>query len=264
MRIATLCILFAVGLVAVFADRFPPLPLVSYKPPASSSSTLNTSLIAYWKLGEASGTRVDSETTGTAQNLTDNNTVNQTNGIIGNAAWFINGNNEYLSKTDSADLSTGDIDYTVAGWVYFDTLTNRRNIFSKWSNAAGNREWYLFYSVVANRFQYQISSNGTDSVALSATAFGAPSTATWYLVAVCHDSVNNLMGISINGGAWETQSYANGSIDGTASFVIGWNSADTQYNDGRVDEVGFWKKVLSASEISELYNSGAGKTCCPF
>ena len=71
-----------------------------------TTCTLPTNLIAYWKLDEASGTRNDSKG---ANHLTDNNTVTQAVGKVGNAAQFTLANSEYLSIADNADLSAGDI-----------------------------------------------------------------------------------------------------------------------------------------------------------
>ena len=31
--------------------------------------------------------------------------------------------------------------------------------------------------------------------------------------------------------------------------------------DGRIDEVGFWKRVLTARNRSQLYNNGFGSSC---
>src|SRR3990167_8248201 len=88
----------------------------SFTPDANC--TLPTSLMAYFKLDEASGTRVDSKST---NDLTDNNTVTQAVGKVANAAQFTSANSEYLSIGDTLDLSTGDIDFTISGWMYPDS-----------------------------------------------------------------------------------------------------------------------------------------------
>lgn len=223
---------------------------------AVAAEGLNASLISYWKLDEASGTRVDSEPTGTAQNLTDNGTVTSNPGKIGDAGQFTAANNEYLSRADSADLSTGNIDFTIAAWVYMDSKPAECYVMGKYSS-----EYYLRYNTSADdRFRFVIG--GCVAVANN---FGSPSTATWYLIIAWHDSVNDLCGISVNDGTANTTSDAGGTTDGTAAFNIGTilNNGSIDWN-GRIDEVGFWKKVLTAGERTELYNAGAGKTCCPF
>ena len=42
-------------------------------------------------------------------------------------------NDKYLSITDNAALSTGDIDFSVLTWVYFDSVTGDHGIMGKGS-----------------------------------------------------------------------------------------------------------------------------------
>ena len=54
----------------------------------------------------------------------------------GNSAQFTAANIEYLSIVDNAALSMGDIDFTVAGWFYFDSvpgLNVANHFLGKWS-----------------------------------------------------------------------------------------------------------------------------------
>lgn len=228
--------------------------------PSSISSTLNTSLISYWKLDETSGTRVDSEPTGTAQDLTDNNTVTSSTGILGNAGQFTSANSEYLNRSDSADLSVGQNQpFTVAGWVYLDTKSSTMAFVSKYGTGTP-REYRSRYNNGSDRFEATFYNGGGFAI-VTADTFGSPSTSTWYLFAFGYDGSSAW--ISINGGAKDTATGGIGADDSTADFEIGTVSSGSYWN-GRVDEVGFWKKSLSATELTELYNSGSGKTCCPF
>src|SRR5215217_5866024 len=77
-------------------------------------SQLQNNLVGYWTLGEASGTRNDSIG---SNHLTSNNGVGQTTGKQGSAASFVRASSQYLSITDNAALSTGDIDFAVGVWV---------------------------------------------------------------------------------------------------------------------------------------------------
>ncbi len=224
----------------------------------TTPTTLNVSLVSYWKLDEASGTRADSEPTGTPQDLTDNNTVTSNTGKLSSSGQFTAANSEYLSRADSTDLSTGNIDFTVAAWVYMDTKPSSANFVTKWTSGV-NTEWYLNYTAAVDRFRF-----ATYAANVDADNFGSPSTATWYLIIAWHDSVNDLMGISVNDGTANTFSNSDGTQDGNAAFNIGRLANGFGYNDGRIDEVGFWKKVLTSGERTELYNAGTGKTCCPF
>jgi hypothetical protein len=221
-------------------------------------STLLTSLISYWKLEEASGTRADA-VTASGNDLTDNNTVTQNPGIIANAAQFTRVNTEYLSHADNASLSTGDIDYTVAAWVYLDSKPGNMGVIAKDSGGA-NREYVLQYTNASVRFVFTVLDTAGSTIGLvTANTFGAPATATWYLVIAWHDSVNNVVGISVNAGTADTAVTTGVPADKTATFYIGADQAVSNW-DGRIDEVGFWKKVLTATERTTLYNGGVGRT----
>lgn len=217
---------------------------------------LSTGLVAWWKLDEQSGTRVDSVG---SNDLTDTNTVTYDTGKVGNAGQFTRATSEYLNIADNADLSVGDIDFTFAGWVYFDSVASNRVILSKavsgaieygiWTEGAGGSEYIRFIKGV-----------GAVNVVVDASAPVPPSTGTWYFVVVWHDSVDNEIAIQIDNGTIYTTATDTGVSDGGAAFQIGGYSDIGEHMDGRVDEVGFWKKVLTVAERKRLYNGGDGVT----
>ena len=62
--------------------------------------------------------------------------------------------------------------------------------------------------------------------------------------------VNNEAGISINAGTPATTAWLNGRPDGAGDFEIGGSQGQANSTGwpGRIDEVGFWKRVLTADE----------------
>lgn len=231
-------------------------------PYREGDNTLVDSLTAYWKLGEATAaTRLDSVGTSHLTPLGGANPgPSQTTGIIGNAAQFTNANAEYLNIADNPALSCGNIDFSFSMWVYLDSDTATRGIIAKGTgDAAATLEYRLLYNSVQDRFNFAVSDGATLTTVGSST-FGPLTTATWYHIAVWHDSVNNVLGIRINDSATDTIAHTVGCQDGAGAFKIGTSGAITNFMDGRVDEVGFWKKVLSAAEITALYNGGFGQT----
>lgn len=222
---------------------------------------ITTSLISYWKLDEASGTRFDelNGCGGSGCDLTDNNTVTQATGKLGNAGQFTSANTEYLSRSDDADLSTGNIDFTVAAWAYLDTKSANMQIVSKYTATGNQREYALMYEAGSDRFRFEVDSTGAGALTnVLSNNFGAPSTGTWYFVVAKHDAANDQLSISVNAGTPNTTSTSAGVFDSTSPFFIGNRSGALGPWNGRIDAVGFWKRALSASEISCLYNSGAG------
>lgn len=208
---------------------------------------LTDSLAAYFKLDEASGNRVDVVNGIT---LTDNNTVTSNPGKIATAAQFTAANSEYLSVTDSATMSSGDIDFTWAGWFYLDSLGAQRSVFGKSDNATVDE--YRLLILATNVPTWYVNNTG-----VQASTFGACSASTWYFFVGQYDATNNLVKVSINNGAFNTTALAAGA-DTAHPFNIGANNGASPFMNGRVDELGFWKRLLTADEITRLYNDGDG------
>ena len=198
-----------------------------------SHSTLQTSLISYWKLDEASSTRYDAHG-------------------FGNSAEFTAANSEYLSIADNASLDSGDVDYTWTAWIYLNSKSANMYAVSKANGSTD--EYKILYEVSTDRLKFNIAGS-----ALAAGTLGSPSTGTWYFVCAWHDSVGDTQNISINNSTTDSVAYAGGSPSGDSIFALGSYGAGNFMWNGLIDEVGFWKRVLTADERSSLYNSGDGK-----
>ncbi len=194
--------------------------------------------------------------------LTDNNAVTSNPGKVGNAGQFTRANTEYLSIADNADLSTGNIDFTIAAWVYADTSPNPGafNVIASKENQPPN-EWTLGWVQSSNRIVFRIWNPG--DLLLPANSLGIPSTATWYFIVAWHDAAADTINIQINNGAVDSIGTGGaGPSDTTATFQIGdiGLGSGNSWN-GRIDEVGIWKRVLTAQERADLWNNGLGNTC---
>lgn len=221
---------------------------------------LSTNLVAGWTLGEASGSRADSVG---ANTLTDNNTVTQATGKVGDAAQFTSTNNESLSIADNADLSMGDIDFALAGWVYFDS-TGNRGLFGKYNYSSNQREYVVVTETSGTlRFRFAVSADGSGNTTVNSTA-GVPATSTWYFVVAWHDATANKIYISVNDQATPDElAHSTGVLNGTSAFRLGGLIAtvDGYAHNGRMDEVAVWKNYIpSAAERTWLYNSGNGRS----
>lgn len=217
---------------------------------------LRRGLVAYWRLEEASGTRADA--TGRGNNLTDNNTVLSATGIFGNAADFELDNSESLSIADNTDLSTGDVTFTIPAWVNMESLPAAAMIASK-ANDAGAisaKEYWLYFD--SSRFRFRIFGSAANTAV--ADTFGAPSTATWYHVVGWHDADADTINIQINNGDVDSVATSTTPNDAGTAFAIGATAAAEFPFDGLIDEVGFWKRLLTAQEKTRLYNAGVGRS----
>lgn len=223
---------------------------------------LTDNLIVYYKCDEASGNLLDAHSVG-PYDLTDNNTVTSAAGKINTARQFTAANSESFSRADNAALSTGDIDFTWAGWAYFDSAPgggNGHTLVSKWDIPGTQREYALVWeNSGTSRLRFYVSSDGLANSHVDADTLGVPSTGTWYFVVAWHDSVNNTINIQVNDGTVDSLAYSSGVRDGTGALYFGsLNDFASYYHDGRMDEWGFWKRVLTGAERTSLYNGGAG------
>lgn len=221
--------------------------------------SLLTNLIAYWKLDEASGNALDSVG---SNDLTDNGSCGSATGLISNARTFDASKTQYFTHADNSDLSTGDIDWTFACWINaasFADTSGYHAIAAKgpWNSPGTDSEWIIYRDGFSSGLTFQVCSGTTQSV-VGATNFGTLSTSTWYHVVVWHDSVNNEIGIAINAGTPNTLAHSTGVNDGTTGFEIASSVSAGLYWNGTIDEAGFWKRVLTSTERSDLYNGGAG------
>lgn len=211
---------------------------------------LQIGLISYWKMDEASGNALDAHGT---NHLTDWNTVGSAAGKIGTARDFETDNDECFYIPAGAAFTTGDIDFTISLWATIESAANR-TAFSKWTGSGG--EYSLYYD--GTRWTFLVY--GGSNVSVVANNFGAAPLGTWMHVLAWHDSVNNQLGISINNGPPNLLSHSAGlTAQSTAWNLVvgGWNVNDGQW-DGLIDEVGFWKRMLTQRERSDLYNKGNG------
>ena len=220
-------------------------------------------LISWWTLDELSAgaapvARVDSHGT---NDLTDNNTTPSAVGKVSLATQHTNAVPDWLSHVSNASLQTGDIDFTFSAWLYFDNLATTQFAIAKDGAGGGNREYSIGFDIGSNRIFFQVFTAVDVAQTALANTLGAPAAVTWYYVVGWHDAAANTVNIQVNNGA--VDSFATGGAlqaAGAAEFDIGRRSfgGSTLEMDGRVDEVGFWKRVLTPTEKTALYNGGSG------
>lgn len=185
--------------------------------------------------------------------LTNNGTTPFVAGKVGNAADF-NGSSQWLSIVDNAALSMGDIDFFIQAWAKFDTLTDTRMVVSKGNVGTAALE-YAIYGASNNTLNFRID-NGT--AVFPTVTFAGISTATWYHVIGYHDATANTIGIVVNDGTPVTTAWSGGSQDAGEPFRIGEDGSSARWMDGPVDQVGIWKRMPSAADITQLFNSNNG------
>lgn len=220
--------------------------------------SLYSHLISYWPLHEASGNRID--LVGQTNLLTDMNTVTGNPGIIENAAQFTSATTEYLTIASNSNIQTGDIDFTFNFWAYMDTKPATVSWLIKYAASSGNYDYQMFYTSATDRWQMAVARATDSAQVVTANTFGAVSLSTWHMVTGWHNANADTVNLAINAGAPDSAA-TGGALQaaGTANFYLGGFAAANNAN-GRMCEVGFWKRVLTQQERSWLYNNGRGRT----
>lgn len=215
-------------------------------------------LMAYWAFDEASdgslpSTRYDQVST---NHLIDLNTVASPAGKLGLCASFAAANSESLRIDDNAALSTGDIDFEFNGWAQVADRTLTNLLLAKLNNSGVGE--YQLYAKATGDLTFEVWRSGSIVGTVTYANFFAAAN-TWYNFSVYHDSVNNVVGICKNGGAATTGATSNAPADTALAFSVGSRS-NGGYSTCKLDELGFWKRLLTADERTALYNGGTGLT----
>lgn len=224
--------------------------------PPPNIDPLAWGLVAYWRMDESSGTRYDAVGT---NHLALTYLDGQRSGKITNAALFQYTSPVYLDAPSNSDLQTGDIDFTCAGWVkVYGSTGAGQYLFGKVGDNADDYKKYEFI-VFTTAAGTQVGTDVSDGVSHDGSpATVSISTNTWTYVLMWHDHTANTVNLQVNDGSVQSVSYTFGSWTSTNDFRIGGRTTRNAW--ASVDEVGFWKRVLTAGERSALYNSGSGLT----
>ena len=231
--------------------------------------------LIYYNFEQTSGNLTNQATTangftdglGSTGDGTSSGTVGKSNtGKVGSNAWSFDGSSGKTASSNSSDLIlTGDTSW--AGWIKIDssTSTGAPTIFSVRGGATNNQiDNALFCGYVSKNtspidlivfHEHDAGTNVSPSINIDSNL----STGVWYHFAVTRDVSEKQYSVYLNGSLLSTHTY-NTNPNTTATsldFELGHAVSD-DYFDGMLDEVSLWNRVLTADEISALYNSGYG------
>jgi len=192
-------------------------------------------------------------------------------GKIANAAKLTNSAFPYTSlSTDSpfekTELRNRGTGFTVAGWANLTDALQWPVAINFWNPALVSQGSFI---IDINGGANRVRITGTDAASVGFTVTQAeaigPTSGTWFFFRAWFDPSDNKMKLQINNGLISVSATALSfpASDSGSLFI----APDFSFNPGlemMVDEMGIWMPHLSDTQAEELYNSGAGKTCCPF
>jgi hypothetical protein len=176
---------------------------------------------------------------------------------------FERDNTEYFSISDATQTGldiNGHNEFYMCAWVKRESVDVIFDVMSKWYQNTSAKYQYLIGINTANNFFTYFSTTTVNS----STSFPSGTTSgVWYFVQVYHDPTNDLIGISVNNGNFDTVAYSAGIVDGTAEFRIGAReNLATCYADGLIQSAAVYSSIPSSSVRTSLYNSGIAKLHC--
>ena len=205
-------------------------------------AALTDGLVAYYKLDESSGNASDSS--GAGNTLTNSGTTAFTTGKINNGVNFTATAGQRLSITSALGY-TSTVDRTWAYWVKTTTFVGYL-VDNTLTDTTGRM--LMYQNTPTSDIRLWVNGNELATSALTA--------GTWYYIVITKSGSTYTF-------------YLNNSSLGTVSpgavvgytknlFYLGSSFVGGSEGNAVVDEFGIWSRVLSATEISQLYNGGAG------
>ena len=225
-----------------------------------SVNPLNTSLVSVYK-GESNANDSKGVYNGTAIGG-----VTYTTGKSGNAFNF-NGTTGYLNMGDVMDVGLSSWSYSM--WFNTNDGITNQMLFSK--ALAGSSTGRVWASFLNNRITFNFQADGSNIIntEMNTSTVGAN---IWYHLVVILDRSDKLkiylngtlQGLTVTGGTNNLTPYTATNYNTTHPFRIGAytasdNTTPIVFFNGKIDEFGTWSRVLTSTEITELYNSGTGK-----
>ena len=223
-------------------------------------------LLAYYKLDESSGNALDS--TANAKTLTNTGTAGYSAGKINNAVDFGASNTtKNLNRLETGALGLlMDSNFTVNFWLNLTTqvtTTGNQTVICWSDDTTANKKGYFEFQLYDNAGTPATAINRVDSAGADQVTGNLTFTVgTWYMVTLTWDGSNMKSYRDGSGSAWltvaSTRTGTNTAAGHNTRVAIGELDVTTRAISGLIDEMGWWNRVLSAAEITELYNGGAG------
>lgn len=217
----------------------------------SPAAAADSSLALRLKLDESSGTTAtDSSGKGNHASATGAVTWLPSGGALTGAAAF-NGTDSYLTVPDNA-LLDNTAAFTLSFWFRAETLGNNTGLVAKRVGPSDNNSYGIFLGLDG---KLSVDVNSSNNRFTSSTTFNRGA---WYHIALVFD-----------GSLAEAQRaklYVNGALDTTAtetsatvpnyasSLYIGVLAPGGNVFDGRIDEIRFHRRALTASEVLAIDN----------
>lgn len=229
---------------------------------AGGSLGLQTNLTGFWSMENTSW--LDDTASGTT--LTAVGSPTSVSGKVGNAASVGNSANA-LTASSNTNIISGGGSFSAACWVNVTGgATASSIIFNKRAATFANDEWGFGVNFsTSNRWAFScFNTSSSEFIAMGPSGTGDFASG-WHLLVGTYDSSPKTVTIYVDGSSITGTATLTGTLGSSASATlnIGRTGAGTPVSNNPVlvDQAAFWKgRILSAGDVTALYNSGTGLT----
>jgi hypothetical protein len=227
---------------------------------SGGSSPLLVGLAHAWKLDDQGWLASRVASVG-GRDLTNYGKVGSVYTVMGQASSFIRKCSTYLESLDDTSLRFGNENFEMTCIFRPMKVDQEHWLVGKWCTIGGGGREYAIHVTSLNKLLWMVRNPAnTAHATLEAVTLGPIELGISYFIDVYHDADNDVIGISVNGGAFDTQAWTVGVRESTSDFRIGMRSdgvTSSLVTDGDISDVYMWRRLLKPAERIALYNGGS-------
>lgn len=213
-----------------------------------STNTLLENLESYW----AFDGNVNDYWQGNNDWNNNGATLSSGNGLYGDA-YLLDGTDDYLQQT----LNLSQDSFTINMWVKLNSLSGQQRIWLTSLDINTNQTSEVSVDLLFNdgQIRFAVANNSTNW--LLYTDNNILPLNEWSMITFSWDKSDGTMKMWIDYSNYYTRS-SNTTINNLSYTRIGKFNATLQFFNGYIDEISYWKRVLTDTEVEKLYNNGNG------
>ncbi len=215
---------------------------------------LLTGLIAYWRCEESDGTDL-ADATGNGHTLTHHGATLQTPLSAKHNLGVKISSSQYLDSSSSDFRRTGS--WTFAGWYRVAASVDGEVPACEFGvgNPTNGHNWFIF-GPGSNILEFGMR-NADDGGSTLAVSTVTMSTGSYHHIAVGWDSVAQKIWIQVDNETRVETSYTDTPRTDSENFTVngfsgGGNGIDGTSNNGGIDEIAYWTRSLSTTDVTNL------------
>ncbi|GGN22497.1 LamG-like jellyroll fold domain-containing protein [Streptomyces fuscichromogenes] len=217
---------------------------------AREAYALGTGAAGYFQLDEGTGTTFSNLLGNTSDGYIEGDTTWAGSGKVGSNSLSMDGTSGTMGIVPSSVIDTGQ-SYSVGAWVKLNSLTGNQTFASLF----GTKVSPFYLQLSGGKFTFVTRGNNSNTATTyTVQATSSATTGTWYHVLAMYDSSAQTISLYVNGtlqastafsSAWTTKG-------GTQIGAATYNQGPVDFTNGQIDDVNFYQRVLTSTEIAAL------------